>query len=107
MFSYQLIGLLKLQATKIEICDPHNPSELINTLCCYLKINDKLFDIIIFNPLEAVISNLVVKKNDFVTIVFKNLKNKSQEFGKISLEISKFPEEQKYSFSDWYSTFYF
>lgn len=102
MFSFQQIGLIKLHIDQIELNQKDSAFKNGNNICCYVKVNEKLYDIIIFNSHETIISNLVVKKNDSIIIDFKNIKNKAEEYGKITIGINRFPEQTKYNFTDWF-----
>lgn len=102
------IGVINLSIRDIIVPNNNeqNQENLENNISCYIKVNDKVFDIILFRKKTPTISNLILKKTENLEILFKNVKKNNEEIGKIYVDFSIFNQEkQKESFSQWYLFF--
>lgn len=99
------IGLVKLSiqdfSNSVKVGDVSSYSSEKN-IACYIKMNEKVFDIISFDKKSPPFSNLIIKKYETIEISFKNVKN-NMDYGKIVINFSDYGcQEKKESFSKWY-----
>lgn len=82
------IGLVKLAIKELSLLENKEKLDLSDkTIGCYIKINGKVFDILLYNIKEPTVCNLIVKKGDSIEISFKNMKKNGEEYGKSFIDI--------------------
>lgn len=102
MSNFKAIGLVKLSIKDIVLQDKENAELVEKSIGCYIKINQKIFDIILFNKKEPTICNLIIKRQDEIDIILKNVKKNGLDYGQIFLDYSKMQfENNKLSMTDW------
>ena len=102
MSNFKAIGLVKLSIKDIVLQDNEKAESLEKSIGCYIKINQKIFDIILFNKKEPTICNLIIKRQDEIEILLKNVKKNGLDYGQIFLDYSKMPfEDNKLTMTEW------
>jgi len=102
MSTFKTIGLIKLSIKDICLQEKENVDSLEKSIGCYIKINHKVFDIILFNKKEPTICHLILKRQDDIEILLKNVKKNGLDYGQISLDLSRMQfEDNKKSITEW------
>ncbi len=92
-------GLIKLFINDISLCEEKENQDFNEkNIGCYVKINEKVFDIIVFNKKEPTTCNLIVKRNDLIEILFKNTKKNGFDYGQATIDLALLDNKP---FSQW------
>ena len=101
------IALIKFHIKDINLSlDKENIDFEGKNIGCYVKINEKVFDILLFNKKEPPFCNLIIKRNDIIEVFFKNVKKNGSDYGHITVDLNKIgldkdEDNKKLNFSEW------
>ena len=99
MSNFKAIGLIKLSMKDVVLSGGEALESLDKSLACYIKINQKVFDIVLFNRAEPAVSNLIGEKAGQIEILLKNVKRNGLDYGQIGIDLGKL--ESSSSITDW------
>lgn len=106
MSNFKTIGLIKLSIKDLVLEENHETLE--KSVGCYIKINQKVYDIVLFNKKEPSLCNLIVKRQDEIEILFKNVKKSGVDYGLISVDlVSLCPQGTKTNKTEWSAIFFY